>query len=210
MIRSVSPLHSHFFRSNINRKAALSLLLPHWNREKSRRWAENSSSEATGNAYVSNSSVLSPSSSLLLLTCPSTTFLSISMNFASSACFTIHLHHNLSYLFRLNDTVQSMNAFLHVSNYQIRSPIVNLGYSCHPWLRKNGTSEEVKKIVTTLNEAKVPGEDVVEVVVSPPYIFLPIVKSSLRSDFHVAAQNCWVRKGGAFTGEVSSITNELV
>ncbi|XP_047165488.1 triosephosphate isomerase, cytosolic [Vigna umbellata] len=68
----------------------------------------------------------------------------------------------------------------------------------------NGTTEEVKKIVTTLNEAKVPGEDVVEVVVSPPFVFLPLVKSLLRPDFHVAAQNCWVRKGGAYTGEVSA------
>ncbi|XP_028757101.1 triosephosphate isomerase, cytosolic [Neltuma alba] len=68
----------------------------------------------------------------------------------------------------------------------------------------NGTNEEVKKIVTTLNEAQVPGEDVVEVVVSPPFVFLSLVKSLLRPDFHVAAQNCWVRKGGAFTGEVSA------
>ncbi|CAN0910827.1 Triosephosphate isomerase, cytosolic [Linum grandiflorum] len=68
----------------------------------------------------------------------------------------------------------------------------------------NGTSEEVKKIVTLLNEAEVPSEDVVEVVVSPPYVFLPVVKGLLRPDFKVAAQNCWVRKGGAFTGEVSA------
>jgi len=58
--------------------------------------------------------------------------------------------------------------------------------------------------VNTLNEAQVPSQDVVEVVVSPPYVFLPLVKSTLRSDFHVAAQNCWVKKGGAFTGEVSA------
>ncbi|CAK9314511.1 unnamed protein product [Citrullus colocynthis] len=68
----------------------------------------------------------------------------------------------------------------------------------------NGTTEEVKKIVTTLNEAQVPSGDVVDVVVSPPFVFLPLVQSLLRSDFHVAAQNCWVRKGGAFTGEVSA------
>ncbi|KAK4852329.1 hypothetical protein QYF36_023011 [Acer negundo] len=68
----------------------------------------------------------------------------------------------------------------------------------------NGTAEEVKKIVTMLNEAEVPSEDVVEVVVSPPFVFLTLVKNLLRSDFHVAAQNCWVRKGGAFTGEVSA------
>lgn len=41
-----------------------------------------------------------------------------------------------------------------------------------------------------------------EVVVSPPFVFLSLVKSLLRSDIQVAAQNCWVRKGGAFTGEV--------
>ncbi|PON64198.1 Triosephosphate isomerase [Trema orientale] len=68
----------------------------------------------------------------------------------------------------------------------------------------NGILEEVKKIVTVLNEAEVPSEDVVEVVISPPFVFLPLVKSLLRSDFQVAAQNCWVRKGGAFTGEVSA------
>ncbi|XVF68769.1 hypothetical protein PTKIN_Ptkin11bG0027900 [Pterospermum kingtungense] len=68
----------------------------------------------------------------------------------------------------------------------------------------NGTTEEVKKIVTMLNEAEVPSQAVVEVVVSPPFVFLTFVKSLLRSDFDVAAQNCWVRKGGAFTGEVSA------
>ncbi|GMN57198.1 hypothetical protein TIFTF001_026306 [Ficus carica] len=68
----------------------------------------------------------------------------------------------------------------------------------------NGTTEEVKKIVKTLNDGQVPSQDVVEVVVSPPYVYLPLVKSILRPDFHVAAQNCWVKKGGAYTGEVSA------
>jgi len=68
----------------------------------------------------------------------------------------------------------------------------------------NGTTEEVKKIVNTLDEAQVPSQDVVEVVVSPPYVFLPVVKTLLRPDFHVAAQNCWVKKGGAYTGEISA------
>lgn len=68
----------------------------------------------------------------------------------------------------------------------------------------NGTTEEVKKIVNVLNEGQVPSSEVVEVVVSPPYVFLKLVKSLLRPDFHVAAQNCWVKKGGAFTGEVSA------
>ncbi|XP_042418329.1 triosephosphate isomerase, cytosolic-like isoform X2 [Zingiber officinale] len=68
----------------------------------------------------------------------------------------------------------------------------------------NGTGEEVTKLVTTLNDGKVTSPDAVEVVVSPPFVFLPLVKSSLRSDFHVAAQNCWVKKGGAYTGEISA------
>ncbi|VFQ99414.1 unnamed protein product [Cuscuta campestris] len=68
----------------------------------------------------------------------------------------------------------------------------------------NGTSEEVKKIVSTLNAGEVPPQDVVEVVVSPPFVFLPLAKSSLRPDFLVAAQNCWIKKGGAFTGEISA------
>lgn len=68
----------------------------------------------------------------------------------------------------------------------------------------NGTTEEVKKIVAMLNAGETPSTDVVEVVVSPPYVFLPLVKSLLRPDFQVAAQNCWVKNGGAFTGEVSA------
>ncbi|XP_052627069.1 uncharacterized protein LOC128133607 [Lactuca sativa] len=43
-----------------------------------------------------------------------------------------------------------------------------------------------------------------EVVVSPPFVFLTSVKSELRPEIQVAAQNCWVKKGGAFTGEVSA------
>ncbi|KAH0852970.1 LOW QUALITY PROTEIN: hypothetical protein HID58_093572, partial [Brassica napus] len=54
--------------------------------------------------------------------------------------------------------------------------------------------EGKQKIVMTLNEAQVPSQDVVEVLVSPSYVFLPL--SILRPDSHVAAQNCWVKKGG--------------
>jgi hypothetical protein len=48
-----------------------------------------------------------------------------------------------------------------------------------------------------------------EVVVSPPFVFLQQTKGLLRLDFAVAAQNCWVRKGGAFTGEIRSIGSHL-
>ncbi|CAL9097292.1 unnamed protein product [Musa acuminata var. zebrina] len=64
----------------------------------------------------------------------------------------------------------------------------------------NGTSEEVKKIVSTLNDRKVASADVVDVVVSPPYVFLRIVKSLLLPDFHVAAQNCWMESRKGWSG----------
>ncbi|VAH72460.1 hypothetical protein VPH35_049843 [Triticum aestivum] len=68
----------------------------------------------------------------------------------------------------------------------------------------NGTVEQVESIVNTLNAGQIASTDVVEVVVSPPYVFLPTVKAKLRPEIQVAAQNCWVKKGGAFTGEVSA------
>ncbi|CAI5993334.1 unnamed protein product [Closterium sp. NIES-65] len=43
-----------------------------------------------------------------------------------------------------------------------------------------------------------------EVVIAPPAVYIPLVKAELRKDFAVAAQNAWVSKGGAFTGEVSA------
>lgn len=68
----------------------------------------------------------------------------------------------------------------------------------------NGTLESVKKLVEILNAADIPSEADVEVVVAPPFVFLPVVKPILRKDIAVAAQNCWVQKGGAYTGEVSA------
>jgi hypothetical protein len=41
-------------------------------------------------------------------------------------------------------------------------------------------------------------------------VFLPVVKSQLRPEFQVAAQNCWVKKGGAFTGEVRLVFISLL
>jgi triosephosphate isomerase len=49
-----------------------------------------------------------------------------------------------------------------------------------------------------------------EVVVSPPYVFIPSVKSQLRPEIQVAAQNCWVKKGGAYTGEVRLVLHFLL
>ncbi|KAH9552722.1 hypothetical protein CY35_09G081100 [Sphagnum magellanicum] len=67
----------------------------------------------------------------------------------------------------------------------------------------NGTVEEVKKICCMLNTGEVPCPNHIDTIVAPPFVFIPLVKSLLRSDFQIAAQNCWV-KGGAFTGEISA------
>jgi triosephosphate isomerase len=44
----------------------------------------------------------------------------------------------------------------------------------------------------------------VEVVVAPPFPYLAQVQGSLAAPYQIAAQNCWVGKGGAFTGEVAA------
>ena len=41
-----------------------------------------------------------------------------------------------------------------------------------------------------------------EVVISPPSIYLIPLAESLRKDVKVAAQNCYVKANGAFTGEI--------
>jgi triosephosphate isomerase len=66
----------------------------------------------------------------------------------------------------------------------------------------NGTTESIKKLVEDLNNAKL--EDDVDVVVSPPYLYISQVIGSLTDRIEVAAQNSWTGKGGAYTGEISA------
>ncbi|XP_023007543.1 triosephosphate isomerase, chloroplastic-like [Cucurbita maxima] len=65
----------------------------------------------------------------------------------------------------------------------------------------NGTKESITKLVADLNNAKL--EDDVDIVVAPPFVYIDQVKSSLASRIEISAQNSWVSKGGAFTGEIS-------
>lgn len=41
-----------------------------------------------------------------------------------------------------------------------------------------------------------------DVVVAPPFVYLDQVKNSLTDRVEISAQNSWVGKGGAFTGEI--------
>lgn len=44
----------------------------------------------------------------------------------------------------------------------------------------------------------------IDVVVAPPFIFLDWVRANINNQYRVAAQNCWVKSDGAFTGEISA------
>ncbi|XP_077246544.1 triosephosphate isomerase, chloroplastic-like [Tasmannia lanceolata] len=65
----------------------------------------------------------------------------------------------------------------------------------------NGTKDSISKLVTDLNSAKLEAD--VDVVVAPPFIYIDQVKNSLTDRIEISAQNSWVGKGGAFTGEIS-------
>jgi len=64
----------------------------------------------------------------------------------------------------------------------------------------NGTSKSLKDIVDNLNSAKLDSN--VDVVISPPALYLSTVRSQLRDGLEVAAQNVYDKPYGAFTGEI--------
>ncbi|CAH2061636.1 unnamed protein product, partial [Thlaspi arvense] len=61
----------------------------------------------------------------------------------------------------------------------------------------NGTKDSIAKLVSDLNSATLEAD--VDVVVSPPFVYIDQVKSSLTDRIEVSGQNSWVGKGGAFT-----------
>ncbi|XP_024364559.1 triosephosphate isomerase, chloroplastic-like [Physcomitrium patens] len=66
----------------------------------------------------------------------------------------------------------------------------------------NGSTASIKQLVNELNSASI--ENDVDVVVAPPFLYIGQVIGSLTDRIEVSAQNCWVGKGGAFTGEISA------
>ncbi|CCF34376.1 triosephosphate isomerase [Colletotrichum higginsianum] len=67
--------------------------------------------------------------------------------------------------------------------------------------KMNGSISSIKEIVQNLNNANL--DPNTEVVVSPPAIYLQLVRDLLRKDVEVAAQNVFDKPNGAFTGEIS-------
>jgi len=56
-------------------------------------------------------------------------------------------------------------------------------------------------LISVLNKAEL--DPNTEVVICPPAIYLIPVKESIRKEIKVAAQNCYFKESGAFTGEIS-------
>ncbi|OBZ78324.1 Triosephosphate isomerase [Grifola frondosa] len=63
------------------------------------------------------------------------------------------------------------------------------------------TQEQKRTLVKVLNEATI--DPAVEVVIAPPALYIFPLKDILRKDIKVAAQNCYFKLSGAFTGEIS-------
>nr|GLL28416.1 triosephosphate isomerase, chloroplastic-like [Ipomoea trifida] len=76
-------------------------------------------------------------------------------------------------------------------------------FSIIGYFGQNGTKESITKLVSDLNSAKL--ESDVDVVVAPPFLYIDQVKASLTDRIEISAQNCWISKGGAFTGEIRII-----
>jgi triosephosphate isomerase len=67
--------------------------------------------------------------------------------------------------------------------------------------KMNGVANSIKSIVSNLNAAK--RDPTTEVVVSPPALYLALVRELADSSIGVAAQNVYDKPNGAFTGELS-------
>lgn len=71
--------------------------------------------------------------------------------------------------------------------------------------KSNGSKESVSKLVKDLNSSQFPPD--VDVIVAPTFVHLPYVLDNIDSRYQVSAQNCWVGKAGAYTGEVRHPVN---
>ncbi|KAH7170269.1 triose-phosphate isomerase [Dactylonectria macrodidyma] len=65
----------------------------------------------------------------------------------------------------------------------------------------NGSVSSIKEIVANLNHSTL--DESTQVVVSPPALYLSLVRETIRDDIEVAAQNVYDKPNGAYTGEIS-------
>ena len=71
---------------------------------------------------------------------------------------------------------------------------------------QNGTVNSVQELIRVLNNAELESSELAnaQVVVAPAFVHLPLTLEALRPDFGIAAQDCWTKGNGAYTGEVSA------
>ncbi|KAJ2326835.1 hypothetical protein GGH92_010165, partial [Coemansia sp. RSA 2673] len=67
--------------------------------------------------------------------------------------------------------------------------------------KMNGSVAAIKDLVKDFNSGASPAD--VEVVIGAPYVYIPLLADSLRKDWAVAGENCYVHATGAYTGEIS-------
>jgi triosephosphate isomerase len=74
-------------------------------------------------------------------------------------------------------------------------PLIVANWKCHP-----KTLKEAKELFALIKKG-IKGVKEVEVVVAPPFVFLPFLKP--EGNLKLGAQDCFWEEKGAFTGEVS-------
>ncbi|KAJ1852478.1 triosephosphate isomerase [Coemansia sp. RSA 1822] len=67
--------------------------------------------------------------------------------------------------------------------------------------KMNGSVAVIKDLVSKFNASDASSD--VEVVLGAPYVYVPLLADSLRKDWAVAGENCYVKASGAYTGEIS-------
>ncbi|KAJ1892771.1 hypothetical protein LPJ66_006143 [Kickxella alabastrina] len=67
--------------------------------------------------------------------------------------------------------------------------------------KMNGSVAAIKDLATTFNAGSSPSD--VEVVIGAPFVYVHLLSESLRKDWAVAGENCYVESSGAYTGEIS-------
>ncbi|KAJ1796742.1 hypothetical protein LPJ59_003564 [Coemansia sp. RSA 2399] len=67
--------------------------------------------------------------------------------------------------------------------------------------KMNGSVASIKDIVGQFNAGSSPSN--VEVVIGAPYVYIPLLAESLRKEWAVAGENCYIKSSGAYTGEIS-------
>nr|XP_043637272.1 triosephosphate isomerase, chloroplastic [Erigeron canadensis] len=143
-------------------------------------------------AMVSTSLSAGPKSQQLSATAPPPLFSGLRRSSAATQSFFQSVNSHL----RLSSSTSSRPSTAILAMAGTGKFFVGGNWKC------NGTKDSIKQLVSDLNSATL--EPDVDVVVGPPFIYIDQVKSSLTDRIEIAAQNSWIGKGGAFTGEISA------